>query len=210
MDFRKSIGWLGVAVVVATAATGGFGGVGAYSSESGWTAASQIDPWVLPLSLIAIAVLVLSWRLPAQPRFDGIAQWYWVFLAFSVDFGLFAIAVAPAHLLHLIFEALATGDFSWSFERSYIRRTDPIIWILGLVPLAIFIAWYGRLPWAGRETPGCIWTGIAFEASIAKPSWGQIAVFPVKMVGLCFPPFLRKLAQTLIEQTGGYSIRCIR
>jgi hypothetical protein len=169
-----------------------------------------LDPWILPLSLIAIAVLVLSWRLPARRRFDGIAQWYWIFLAFFVDFGLFAIALAPTHLSHLIFEALATGEFSWSFERSYTRSTDPIIWILELVPLVIIIAWYGRLPWAGRETPGCIWTGIAFEASIAKPTWGQIAVFPVKMVCLCFPPFLRKFAQTGIEQTGGYSIRCIR
>jgi hypothetical protein len=134
-----------------------------------------------------------------------------VFLAFALDFALFAVAVGPpSYLLQLSFEALATGEFHWSFTRSYSRSTDWIVWMPGLVPLVIFVLWYGRLPWVCRETPGCICTGVAFQSSIARPTWIQVAVFPIKMIGLCFPPFIRKLAQELTERTGGYSIQSIR
>ncbi len=58
--------------------------------------------------------------------------------------------------------------------------------------MIVFLRWYGRILWLRRETPGCICTGVAFEATTEDPNWWQIAIVPVK-IGGAIMPFADKL-----------------
>lgn len=212
MHYRTIIGGLGIAIVLASIATDGFQGEMKYSSNTGWQVSNAMDPWTLPLSPIAAAVLILSWRLPARQRSTTPARWFWVCLAFFVDIAVFAIATGPPlSLVDLSIEAMAVGEFRWSFERTYPRSTDFKGATLGLITMAVFLLWFGRMPWTHRETPGWICTGVTFEASTAAPRWWQAALVPVKVVGLCFP-FLDKapFGDGSFDKMGGYRIRCTR
>ena len=78
--------------------------------------------------------------------------------------------------------------------------------------MIVFLRWYGRILWLRRETPGCICTGVAFEATTEDPNWWQIAIVPVK-IGGAIMPFADKLNffyKKPLEDFGGYRIRCIR
>jgi len=210
--YRKIIGGLGVAIILASIATDGFQGETKYSTDTGWYVSNAMDPWTLPLSPIAAAVLILSWRLPAQPRSAIPARWFWVYLAFFVDFALFAIAAGPPiYLVNLSIEAITAGEFHWSFERTHPRSTDFIGSGLALIPTAIYLLWFGRLPWMRRETPGCICTGVTFTASTPAPRWWQPALVPIKIVGLCFPFLVWfQLGKRSLDDLGGFQVRCSR
>jgi len=212
MYYRKIIGGLGVAVIIALIATDGVQGGSTYISGTGWQVAQAMDPLTLALSPPAFIVLILSWRLPTNPRSSASAHKILIFLALFIDFALFSLAWGPpVHLIDLFLEAAAVGEFHWSYARTFPRATDIVSALLGLLLMIVFLRWYGRIPWLRRETPGCICTGVAFEATTQDPKWWQIAMVPVKIVWAIIP-FAEKLhfGKEPYEDFGGYRIRCVR
>lgn len=214
MYYRKIIGGLSVAVILAFIATGGlFQGGSTYISGTGWQVSAAMDPLNLALSPPALIVLILSWRLPTKPRSSASAHKILIFLAFFIDFALFSLAWGPpVYLIDLFLEAAAVGEFHWSYARTFLRATDIVSALLGLLFMIVFLRWYGRIPWLRRETPGCICTGVAFEATTEDANWWQIAIVPVKIYGATIP-FADKLnffSKKSLEDFGGYRIRCVR
>ena len=213
MYYRKIIGGLSVAVILAFIATGGFQGGSTYISGTGWQVSKAMDPLNLALSPPALIVLILSWRLPTKPRSSASAHKILIFLAFFIDFALFSLAWGPpVYLIDLFLEAAAVGEFHWSYARTFPRATDIVSAVLGLLFMIVFLRWYGRIPWLRRETPGCICTGVAFEATTEDANWWQIAIVPVKICGATIP-FADKLnffSKKSLEDFGGYRIRCVR
>lgn len=206
MDRRRLIGGLGLAVVLAAIATDGFQGERTYSSETGWSVWRRLDPLTLGLAPLAGAALILSWCLPARPGSEVPASWFRVFLAIFIEFALFSIATGPPlSVIDLWLEAVAVGEFHWSYERTFSRSTDYLSLVLGLPFMALFWLWFGRNPWSGRETPGRICTGVTFEATVARPGGWQVAVAPVKLIALAMP-----FVGTFFKGHAGYDIRGVR
>jgi uncharacterized RDD family membrane protein YckC len=119
-------------------------------------------------------------------------------VAFLVDFWFSLLGLsAIGALLPLCLEAMRTGHFSWTFERSYTENTDVLLGVpLILVTMGLMFLYFVIPLTKGKQTVGCLVMGIN-----VTPPFGEEGQFTFSQAvkrtwfefrGLCTLPFTLK------------------
>jgi uncharacterized RDD family membrane protein YckC len=119
-------------------------------------------------------------------------------VAFLVDFWFSLLGLsAIGALLPLCLEAMRTGHFSWTFERSYTENTDVLLGLpLVLVMMGLMFLYFVIPLTKGKQTVGCLVMGIKVtppfgdEGQFTFPQAVRRTWFEFR--GLCAWPFTLK------------------
>lgn len=131
------------------------GGINSVADSSGYfirVESSLISITVLPI--IGILGMILP-RVQMQNLSDeGVGIWP-RFGAFMIDMGMLMFIFTPLLTLPFLWiEYKYTGDFTWSFYRTFYRKTDLILWGFFLPLFAAIIYYFYKHAQIGKATVG--------------------------------------------------------